>query len=44
MITGNYELTLSEENLKISRKAKLSKGKKKKKNPLKLRLDHSLRP
>lgn len=29
MITGNYELTLSEENLKISRKAKLSKGKKK---------------
>lgn len=30
MITGNYELTLSEENLKISRKAKLSKGKKKK--------------
>lgn len=31
MITGNYELTLSEENLKISRKAKLSKGKKKKK-------------
>jgi hypothetical protein len=43
MITGNYELTLSEENLKISRKAKLSKGKKKK-NPLKLRLDHSLRP
>lgn len=36
MITGNYELTLSEENLKISRKAKLSKGKKKKKTHLSL--------